>query len=89
MDGWQSVYVGSLPLPPDLLRWLVRTAGAMLWSSESDLVMARKDTAMICATRDGRRTFSLPQPLVAEGGGAPRDHFDLKMRMGEVQLFHK
>jgi len=86
-DGYTSVYVGSAPLPQQLLRWLAGLAGADLWSSEPDIVRATRDAAIIVATTDGRRTLRLPTPMaLVDGGPAQRDHL-LEMERGDVRIF--
>jgi hypothetical protein len=86
-DGYTSVYVGSAPLPQQLLRWLARQAGADLWSSEPDIIWATRDAAAIVATSDGVRTLTLPKPMaLVDGGPAQRKH-ELDLETGEVRIF--
>lgn len=72
-EGFTSVFVGTAPMPAQLLRWLARSAGVGLWSTSADIVYASRDAAMIVATADGERTFELPHPLaqVAELENGP------------------
>ncbi|MGH7456842.1 MAG: hypothetical protein ACRENG_36165, partial [bacterium] len=67
-EGWNSVYVGSAPLPVEILRWLTKRAGAELWSTQPDIVMATQDAAVIVATSEGERTLTLPKPMAALDG---------------------
>ncbi|MCK5573144.1 MAG: hypothetical protein KAJ12_10305 [Bacteroidetes bacterium] len=86
-EGYTSVYVGSAPLPQQLLRWLAGKAGADLWSSEPDIVRATRDAAALVATSDGGRTLTLPEPMApVDGGPAQREHL-LDLETGEVRIF--
>ncbi|MGB6648437.1 MAG: hypothetical protein WBG01_07865, partial [Bacteroidota bacterium] len=86
-DGYTSVYVGSAPLPQQLLRWLARQAGADLWSSKPDIIWATRDAAAIVAASDGVRTLTLPKPMaLVDGGTAQRKH-ELNLETGEVRIF--
>ena len=88
-DGFESVYVGSGPVPVEILRWLAASAGVRLWSSKPDCVRATRDAATIIASSDGERFVRFPQPLAAsEGGAASRDH-QLDMKFGDVRVFVK
>ncbi len=87
MEGWNSVYVGSAPLPAEILRWLAKRAGAELWSTKHDIVMATHEAAMIVATSEGERTFTLPKPMAALEGDQMRQVYDLNMEMGKVKIF--
>ncbi len=87
VEGWNSVYAGSAPLPVEILRWLARRAGAELWSTQPDIVMATQDTAMLVATSEGERTFTLPKPMAALDGEQMRQVYDLNVEMGEVKIF--
>ncbi len=87
VEGWSSVYVGSAPLPAEILRWLAKRAGAELWSTQPDIVMATQDAAMIVATSEGERTFTLPKPMTALDCDEMRRAYNLNMGMGEVEIF--
>ena len=89
MDGWQSVYVGTAPMPQPVLRWLAQQAGAMPWSSEPDIVVSVEDAAMLVATSDGARTLTLPKPIKMVETGRTRQQFDLNLKYGEVRIFVK
>jgi hypothetical protein len=83
------VYVGTGPVPVELLRWIAGRAGVTLWSSRPDNVRASKDAAMLVATDKGERLLRLPQSMVpVEGGSAGTEH-KLNMEFGEVRLFVK
>jgi hypothetical protein len=73
-------------LPPELLRWLAREAGARLWSSEPDLVVATRDLAMLVATAAGKRTLTLPKPLALVGREGARAAYEFDLEMGEVRV---
>ncbi len=86
-DGYKSVYVGTAPLPTQILRWLVQQAEIPLWSSEPDIIRATKDAAMIVATEKGQRKLTLHKPMAAiDGGASDREHV-LNMDFGEVRIF--
>ncbi len=68
-DGFTSVYVGTGPMPVELLRWIAARAGVRLWSSEPDNVRATKDAAMLVATDEGERTS---QASASDGSGGRR-----------------
>ena len=86
-DGWNSVYVGTAPLPVEILRWLAQKSGAKLWSTKSDIVRATEDVAMIIATENGERSFRLPKQLKnVETGISSKEH-RLDMELGEVKIF--
>ncbi len=86
-EGYQSVYVGTAPLPAPILRWLVQQAEIPLWSSEPDIVRATEDAAMIVATEKGERKLTLHKAMAAiDGGGSKREHV-LNMDFGEVNIF--
>jgi hypothetical protein len=87
VEGWHSVYVGAAPLPVEILRWLALRAGAELWSTQPDIVMATQDAAMIVATSEGERTFTLPKPMAALDGEEMRQAYNLNMEIGEVRIF--
>jgi hypothetical protein len=87
--GFESVYVGSGPVPVELFRWLAASAGVRLWSTKPDCVRATKDAAVILASSDGERILRLPQPMAAsEGGAALREH-QLDMKFGDARVFLK
>jgi hypothetical protein len=86
-NGFTSVYVGTGPIPVELLRWIAGRAGVKLWSSKPDNVRATKDAAMLVATDQGERVLRLPRAMApAEGGAAATEH-RLNMEFGEVKLF--
>jgi hypothetical protein len=88
-DGFESVYVGTGPIPVEILRWLTASAGVHLWSSEPDCIRATRDAAAIIASSDGVRSVRFPQPLApSEGGAALREH-QLDMNFGDVRVFLK
>lgn len=88
-NGYTSIYVGTAPLPQQVLRWLTHQSGAALWSSQPDIVMASQDTAMLVATSNGNRTLTLPSPLTPTHQNSPQKVFDLTLEYGEVTHFIK
>ncbi len=86
-DGWNSVYVGSAPLPQRILRWLARQAGAGLWSTSPDIVIGTKEAALLVATSSGKRTVRLPTPMAPWGEGPSEPLHELDLAFGDVILF--
>jgi len=87
IDGWRSVYMGTAPLPIEVLRWLTNLAGARLWSTRPDIVVAAQDAALLVCGMEGKRTVNLHKPLAAWGEGEPRGSFTLDTAAGDVTLF--
>lgn len=87
MDGWTSVYVGTGPLPAELLRWLGRKAGISLWSSKPQIVWGTEDTAMVVATEDGPCELSFLKPLRDMQTGQVANKHTLDLTFGDVRLF--
>jgi hypothetical protein len=88
-DGFTSVYVGTGPLPVEVLRWIAVKAGVTLWSTKPDNVRATKDAAMVVASDDGERLVRFPVPMAPAEGGLPQAEHRLTMEFGEVRLFVK
>jgi hypothetical protein len=88
-EGFKSLYVGTGPVPVEILRWLAGQSSVHLWSSKPDNIRATLDAAMIVASDRGERVLQFPQPLApAEGGAASRMH-RLVMEFGDVKVFVK
>jgi hypothetical protein len=88
-DGFTSVYVGTGPVPIEILRWLAAEAKLPMWSSRSDIVYATRDITMLVATEPGKRTLALPRPqMPVDGGDAVREHA-LELEVGDVKIFRK
>lgn len=88
-DGFTSYYVGTGPVPVEVLRWIAAKAGVSLWSSKPDNVRATKGAAMVVATDDGERVVRLPQAMALVEGGSSKTEHRLNMEYGEVKLFLK
>lgn len=86
-QGWRSVYVGAAPLPVEILRWLAQQAGADLWSTQPDIVIAAEDVAMIVATSKGERTLTLHKSLVDVDNDERQRVHRLSMEIGDVRFF--
>ena len=86
-DGWTSIYVGTAPVPVEILRWLVKISGGNLWSTKSDIVRAIEGAAMIVATETGKRVLNLPKPMKDVEGGISAKKHELGMEFGEVRIF--
>jgi len=87
VNGYQSVYVGSAPLPPNILRRLARDSSASLWSDSDDIVMGTEDTAMLVATSARRRELTLHKPMSRVGSANAARTFELNMEEGDVEIF--
>jgi hypothetical protein len=86
-DGWTSVYVGTAPLPVQVLRWLAREAGVPLWSSKPDVIYGTEDAAIVVATEKGRRRLDFHKHMAPVAGGPPQQTHRPTMHFGEVRLF--
>jgi len=86
-EGFKSVYVGTGPVPVEILRWLAIRAGARLWSSKPDIIRATRDAATIVASDNGERLLQFPRPLApVEGGHAAKD-YRINLEFGDVRVF--
>ncbi len=86
-DGWTSVYCGAAPLPVNLLRYLARSAGARLWSSEPDIIAASQDAVTLVATTPGTRTFIPHKALKLDGSSEPLREHTIDCAYGDVSVF--
>jgi hypothetical protein len=86
-EGYTSVYVGTAPLPVQILRPLAERAGVRMWSSMNDIIYATEDAVMIVATQKGERTLTLPKPMSSMDGGPPSRVHSLRMDTGDVGVF--
>ncbi len=86
-EGFTSIYVGTAPVPADILRDLATEAGVRMWSTRQDIVSATHDAAMLVATDTGRRTLTLPRPMRRLEGGEPSTAHVLTMKTGDVEIF--
>jgi hypothetical protein len=88
MNGWTSVYLGAAPVPVEILREIAVNAGVRLWSSQNDIVAACNDAAMLVATSEGKRIFSLPKMMRRFGREEISQIFALDMKFGDVEIFY-
>ncbi|MDZ7269620.1 MAG: hypothetical protein ONB48_20225 [candidate division KSB1 bacterium] len=86
-QGWNSVYLGSAPLPVPLLRWLAQQAGVPLWSSAADVIVAAQDAALLVATSPGKRELTLPKEMKRLRNGTIGRQHELNLAFGDVELF--
>jgi hypothetical protein len=86
-EGFTSIYVGTAPVPADVLRGLAQEAGVRMWSTKQDIVFATRDAAMLVATDAGERTLTFPRPLLRLATGERSTAHDLELETGEVELF--
>jgi len=88
VNGFTSVYVGTAPVPAEILRPLAQEAGVRLWSSHPDIVYACTDAVSVTATSGGEREIQLPKPMRYWQNDSSRQKvFRLKMREGETAVF--
>ena len=88
-EGFKSFYVGTGPVPVEILRLLAAESGVHLWSSKPDNIRATRDAAMIVASDHGERLLRFPQPLAPAEGGVPAKEHELQMDFGDVRVFVK
>lgn len=86
-EGYTSIYVGTAPLPPVILRRLAEDAGVTLWSDHEDIIVATAGTVMGVATSHGPRSWRLPRPMTRAGTQTTASHFHLDLAEGDVELF--
>jgi len=60
---WTSVYVGTAPIPPGILRNIARAAGVHLYSSRPDVVYGNASYLALVANGPGQRVVSLSRPM--------------------------
>lgn len=83
----------ALPLPPELLRALVRHAGGHIWCEENDVVYASGNLAAIHTSKAGHRTLMLPRPCAVRDAmtgkilGRRLREVRLKLRSPDTRLF--
>lgn len=87
VEGWHSVYVGTAPLPVEILRWLAQKAGIALWSTQPDIIYATEDAITLIATNEGQRILKLPKPMTEVTGGERASVHHLTLEFGEVKIF--
>jgi hypothetical protein len=85
--GFTSVFCGCGPIPVQTLRRLSSDAGARLWSTAPDIVVATQDWAMVVATTDGQRFIKLHRKLKSLEDGAQTESFHTHVHRGEVRIF--
>ncbi len=88
MDGYTSVYVGTAPIPAEILRRLAIDAGVTMWSSALDIVYACTDAVSVTASTAGERDIRLPRPMRRwQADRARRQLHHLRLAEGETALF--
>ncbi len=58
---WTSVFTAAVPLPAELFRGMARHAGAHVFSSVGDVVLASRNLLALHAVRGGKRHIRLPE----------------------------
>ncbi len=61
--SWNSIYVATPNLPPQLLRGIARFAGVHLYSEDGDVLYATRELLSVHTVGGGARIFRLPQPV--------------------------
>jgi prepilin-type N-terminal cleavage/methylation domain-containing protein len=61
MDGWTSVYSGSIAIPAELLRAVARTANVHIYTDKDDLVYTNKNLLGISSRTAGEKLIKLPR----------------------------
>ena len=61
--SWNSIYVATPNLPPQLLPGIARFAGVHLYSEDGDVLYATRELLSVHTVGGGKRTFRLPQPV--------------------------
>lgn len=59
--SWNSVYVATPNLPPQLLRGIARFAGVHLYNEDGDVLYATPELLSVHTVSGGKRTFQLPE----------------------------
>ena len=93
VEGFTSVFVGTLRVPARFLFNLAKSAGAHLYADPGDVVYTDGVVLSITASSEGVKTIRLPRPskvtdalteeVVIERG----DTFQLHLRRGETRIF--
>jgi len=90
---FNSIYIGTLIAPTELLRNIARKAGVHIYSDKNDVVEADEEFLSITARDEGerevhlRRKATVQDALTGEVIGKNIDSFNIHMRKGETRLF--
>lgn len=63
MDGWTSVYVSAPMLSLPILRNILRSAGAHIYTESDDVFYPGKSFLMMHTVREGEKLIELPEPM--------------------------
>ena len=63
VDGWTSIYFGTVGMPPALLREIARAAGAHVYLDTDDALDTDGQFACLHAKNAGEKTLRLPRPV--------------------------
>ncbi len=93
VDGFASVFVGTLKVPARFFANVAKSAGVHLYAEPGDVIHTDGVVLSITASSEGTKTIRLPGPsrvvnalsgeVVLEGGS----EFRLPMRFGETRIF--
>jgi hypothetical protein len=89
---FNSIHIGTLIAPTELLRNIARKAGVHIYSDKNDVVEADEEFLSITARDEGEREVKLKKAtvedaLTGEVLGKSIDRFKIYMRKGETRLF--
>jgi len=92
VDGFRSVYVGTLRLPSWFLRQLAEDAGVHIYNRQDEVVSAGYGFLMFHAVSDGDKVLSLPLECYLEDAVTgerlgPAREFKLNLKKGDSRLW--
>ena len=61
LGPWTSLFTAAVPMPAELFRGMARHAGAHVYSSGGDVILASRNLLAIHAVRSGSREIRLPE----------------------------
>jgi hypothetical protein len=88
-NGFTSIYSGTAPVPPGILRKLSESAGVAMVSSRQDAVFGTDASVCVIAAESGERKVSLPVPMrdAFDEEDEVKDKHKINLRLGEVKLY--
>jgi hypothetical protein len=93
--SWNSIYVATPNLPPQLLRGIARFAGVHLYSEDGDVLYATRELLGVHTVAGGKRTFRLPRKVevvydLFAGQEIARDAqaFEVELAPASTRLFY-
>jgi beta-galactosidase len=92
VDGFRSIYVGTLTVPARLLANIARAAGVHLWADPGDVVITDGRVIGLIASSAGTKTLRFPQrgtardALTGEVLCSGGRHVSIAMQPGETKM---